>query len=141
MTSRVPPRPVVGVYDEPYWAFVDACELRVQRCDDCGWLRYPPAPICPRCLADRHEWRRLEGHGRVLAWTTFHRQYFPQLAPPYTIVAVRTLEGPTLVGGLVNADGRTPDIGLPVRATFERVSDEQGEWRICQWEPATPGDP
>lgn len=131
------PRPRPGIVDAPFWAYVEQGELRVQRCSACEALRYPPAAVCPECLAAEHEWAPLSGRGTVVSWTVFHRAYFPGLAVPYTVVSVGTQEGPLLIGNLVRADGRQPRGGLPVRAVLEVVAGDEGggAWRIFQWEP------
>jgi uncharacterized OB-fold protein len=131
------PRPRPGIVDAPFWSYVEQGELRVQRCTGCKTLRYPPAAVCPECLAAEHEWTALSGQGTVVSWTVFHRAYFPGLPVPYTVVSVRTDEGPLLIGNLVRADGHLPRAGLPVRAVVEEVAgDGDGDaWRLFQWEP------
>lgn len=131
-------RPRMGVYDRPYWAFVQDRELRLQKCAACGQFRYPPGPICPKCLSPRCDWVALSGRGRVVTWTVFRRQYLPEFPIPYTVVSVETAEGPLLIGNLINPGASQIEIGLPVRAAFEEFETEEGPWRICQWE-ADPG--
>jgi uncharacterized OB-fold protein len=129
------PRPRDGIFEAPFWAYVQDGELRVQRCRACAALRYPPAAVCPECLAAEHEWVPLSGRGTVISWTVFHRAYFPELPVPYTVLSVLTEEGLMLIGNLVHADGRSPRGGLAVQAVFEDVADDAGPWRIFQWEP------
>ena len=124
-----------GVYEDPFWAYVDAHELRLQQCDDCSAWRYPPAAVCAQCLGARWAWRPLCGRGRVLAWTVFHRQYFPALPTPYAVVSVETAEGPLLMGRLLEG---APSIGLPVRVDFSSVPSAQGTWTIFDWVPESP---
>lgn len=135
MTALQRPSPLRGVYEDPYWSYVAAGELRLQRCTDCAEYRYPPAPVCPQCLGDVHEWVPLSGAATLLAWTVFHRQYFPQLPVPYVVAAVRTGEGPILVGNVVGADAQELRHDMELRATFEAVDSPEGSWRICQWTP------
>ena len=126
------PTPRRGVHEDPFWAFVDAHELRLQQCDECGHRRYPPAAVCPRCLDERCTWRPIAGRGKVLAWTVFHRQYFRALAVPYAVVSVQTDEGPLLMGRLL--EGR-PAVGLPVRVRFSPVACANGDWTVFDWVP------
>jgi uncharacterized OB-fold protein len=132
MLSR--PSPRRGVYEDPFWEHVQRQDLRLQRCDVCGRFRFPPAPVCPECLADAFDWAPLSGAGTVLAATVFHRRYFPQLPVPYTVVAVEIREGPILIGNYVNAGGPAA-CGDPVRLTYEEVAGEPDDWTIYQWEP------
>jgi len=133
MTIPYRPTPRRGLYEDPLWQFVALHELRLQRCTQCAQLRYPPGPICPRCNASGFFWSRLSGRGRVLSWTVFHRQYFPALPPPYTVVSVETEEGPLLIGNLVEPGSRQIVHGMPVHAVFEDVPSPTGVWTICQW--------
>jgi hypothetical protein len=129
------PEPLRGLYFDPFWEFVEHEDLRLQKCDACGEMRFPPAAVCPQCLSPSSTWTPLSGRGAVLAWAVFHRQYFPELPVPYTVLAVQAEEGPILVGNYVNAGDRRPAIGAPVRLTYEDVAGESGRRKIHQWEP------
>lgn len=135
MTASHRPAPRRGLFDEPYWRYAAAGELRLQRCARCGHVRYPPGPACPECLAGEHDWARLSGQGTLLAWTVFHRRYFPEPPVPYVVGAVRTPEGPILIGNVIGvpAAGLTHD--MPLRAVFEDVVTPDGPFRLCQWTP------
>ena len=71
--ATAPLRPVVSADTEFFWTGTAAGELRVQKCGECGALRHPPGPACPRCGALK---QAVRGGGR-------HRNH-PQLrgAPP-----------------------------------------------------------
>lgn len=136
MTTTRRPTPRRGVFDAPYWEHVAAGELRLQRCASCGHYRYPPGPVCPECLTPECTWEPLSGQGSLLAWTVFHRQYFPEIEVPYVVVAVRAQEGPILIGNLAGASVGELTHNMPMRAVFEEVTGADGPWRICQWTPA-----
>lgn len=138
MTSARP-LPRLGTFDKPFWDFARKHELRVQCCSACGHLRYPPGPACPECLSDDHDWFLLSGRGRVLSWTVFRRQYFPELPIPYVVASIETEEGPLLVGNVVATRVDEVRIGLLVRARFDEVRASEGDWVIPQWEPV--GEP
>jgi uncharacterized protein len=135
MTVPRRPEPLRGVYFDRFWKFVQDEDLRLQRCDACGELRVPPGPVCPRCLSPEATWTPLSGEGSVLGWTVFHRQYFPELPVPYTVIAVQMDEGPIVVGNYVNGGDRRPACGDRVRLTYEDAAGESGSWKIHQWEP------
>ena len=135
MTVERRPAPQRSIFDRPYWEYASRGELRLQRCAACGEFRYPPAPVCPECLADEHDWEPLSGRGSLLAWTVFHRRYFPEIPVPYVVAAVLTPEGPLLVGNLVGVDGRGLTHGMPLRAVHQDVTTPDGALRICQWTP------
>ncbi|MEV7007331.1 OB-fold domain-containing protein [Streptosporangium sp. NPDC051022] len=133
MTVPHRPAPQRGVFDEPYWHHVAAGELRLQRCSGCGAFRYPPGPVCPECLAEEHDWAALSGTGSLLAWTVFHRRYFPEIPVPYVVAAIRTPEGPILIGNVVGTRDSRLSHGMPMRAVYEDVDTTDGPLRICQW--------
>lgn len=127
----------MGLYDGPLWEYAKRQELRLQRCSDCDEFRYPPGSHCPKCLSENFQWTRLSGRGRVCAWCVFHRQYFPEIPVPNTVVLAQTEEGPIIVANLV---GATPDVlrlDLAVEITFEPVRwASGGEGMIFQWRVA-----
>jgi uncharacterized protein len=132
----VRPEPRKNVYEAPFWAFVQRHELRLQRCAECGALRYPPGPACSRCLSQEWEWTRLSGSGRLVSWVVFHRQYFRELPVPYHVAAVETAEGPILIANLVNLGGRPPRLNMPLKIVYETALNAAGEvWEIYQWAP------
>ena len=129
-------RPRLGVYEKPFWAYVQNDEVRLQRCSACSHWRYPPAPVCSRCLSERYEWELASGEGRLVSWAVFHRKYL-DLPVPYIVVSVLLDEGPLLIGN-IDADRSVLRLDLPVKAKFEDALDENGEtWRIYQWSLAT----
>ena len=97
MTSH--PR-LFSPYDEPMWSSIAAREMRLQRCAGCSAFRYPPGPACPGCLGVEASWEPIAGSGRVLSWTTFHRQYLSAYPPPHSVVAVKLDEGPIMIGSV-----------------------------------------
>lgn len=136
MTTRlVRPDPIVNVFEQPFWDYVQQREFRLQRCDDCGKFRYPPSPVCDGCLSDRATWTEIGGEGRLLSWVVFHRQYFPELPVPYTTCAVELDEGPIVIANLLHAGDRDLALDLRVRIVFEDAARADGsEWVVPQWE-------
>ena len=134
MTSALKrPRPIMGVYEKPFWDAVQQRELKLQRCGDCGHVWFPPGPVCPECLSEDWRFERMAGTGRIVAWTVFHRQYFPELPVPYAVVSVALTEGPLLIGNLPGTDPATIALDQPVHVVFETALSDQGEWLIYQF--------
>lgn len=134
--ARPAPRP--DALEAEYWRHVAQGRLCLQACDPCGSLRYPPAPVCAACGSAAARWQPLSGTGRIVAWTVFHRSYFPALPAPYTVVSVATEEGPLLVGNLVDHAG-PPAIGACVTARIDPATFDTGATGgICQWRLADP---
>ncbi len=123
-------------HSAPFW---DACrreQLTVQECGECGRLRFPPRPMCPRCRSLAHRWVPLSGRGRIWSFVVVHR---PVLAAyeaflPYPVVVVELEEDPQLrmVGNVVARPGAAINsvdpaelhIGRPLTVTFEQVTDD-----------------
>ncbi|WP_052121119.1 Zn-ribbon domain-containing OB-fold protein [Inquilinus limosus] len=116
---------VLTLYDRPMWAALEQGRLELQCCAACGRFRYPPGPACPDCLSLDHRWQPVSGHGTILSWVVFHRQYFDDHPPPYNAVAVQLAEGPVIVSNLVGAEPAGSWIGAEVeifcRAHGDRI--------------------
>jgi uncharacterized OB-fold protein len=123
----------MGVYERPFWDAVQKRELRLQKCGGCGHVWYPPGPVCPECLSEDWAFVPMSGRGRVVAWTEFHRQYFPDLPVPYLVVSVALDEGPLLIGNIQDVGPDAIRLDLPVEAAFEAALGKDGEWLIVQW--------
>jgi uncharacterized OB-fold protein len=117
-------RAVISMYDEPMWQSIDARHWQLQQCDGCGEFRYPPAPVCHKCLSMAYTWRDLSGRGKVLSWVVFHRKYLPDYPPPYNAVAVQLAEGPIVISNLVGDEPEGGWIGRDVEICYE--ADNEG---------------
>ena len=49
-------RPIMNRDSQFFWDGTAAEELRVQKCNACGELRFPPGPACPDCGALDRGW-------------------------------------------------------------------------------------
>jgi uncharacterized OB-fold protein len=132
-------RPQPDPESAPFWAALRDHRIDVQRCDDCGLLRFPPRPLCRRCGGAAATWTPVPGRGRVLTWTVIHHVTHPAFARrvPYTIVAVAldAQDGLVMYGNL-RPPAAAPRSGLPVEAVFEKVDSEL---TLVQWTPALRG--
>lgn len=135
------PSPISGLFDGPYWDFAAKGELRLQQCAVCDAFRYPPGPCCPVCLSVDAEWTRLSGHGRIVSWTVFHRQYFPQMPVPYTVASIETQEGPLLIGNLLTAAASDLKVGAAVCLEFQPITCDGAKFNLPQWRLAPSGEP
>jgi uncharacterized OB-fold protein len=119
------PLPAVTEDGAPYWEYAKRGELRVQRCSACQHLRFPPSNLCPRCLAEEHEWVRLSGRGAVYSFIVVHRPQHPafQEDAPYNVAIVELDEGIRLHGNVVGCPNDALRIGLPVEVVFDEVKE------------------
>ena len=80
MTDYAKPLPRVTADNRPFWEAARRHALALERCDDCGHFRYPPAPVCPECLSERATWTPVSGRGVVTTFVVVHKPYFPSFA-------------------------------------------------------------
>jgi hypothetical protein len=129
VAARRPNRVTGEVHDE-FWAYCGAGELRIQRCNACQHLSWPPVEACERCRHGQLTWELISGEGRVVSWCTFERQYYPELDVPWDSILVELDEGPLFIS---NPSGFTNDEvvqEMRVRATFIDAEDDAGPFRI-----------
>jgi uncharacterized OB-fold protein len=120
------PLPAISSLNKPYWDSLKRRELRMQKCDGCGRIWYPPAPLCPGCWSRKFSWTQLSGRGRISAWVVFHQAYFRSYEHdvPYNVVEVELEEGPRILANLVGTASGEIRAGMPVKVLFEDVTDE-----------------
>lgn len=129
--------PVVHDDGAPFWEYAARGELRVQACADaeCGEVRFPPRPCCPRCRSFASEWRRVSGQGRIWSYVVPHPPLLADYAEhaPYPVVVVELTDAPgvRLVGNLVADAEAAIDSVPPERIRIgARVFHREG---LPQW--------
>lgn len=120
------PLPRVDDLNRPHWEGARAGELRVQRCQGCGALRYPASRWCPKCLSEDTEWVATSGRGAVWSWCVFHRAYFKGFEPelPYTVALIELDEGVRIYSNVLDVPDGQLRIGMRVCAVFEPATPE-----------------
>jgi uncharacterized OB-fold protein len=120
------PLPLISSLNKPFWEGLRNRELRLQKCRGCGEVRYPPAPLCPRCWSRDYQWDKLSGYGRVNSWVVFHQSYYRGYDNelPYNVAEVQLDEGPRLLTNLVNIENSAIRDGLPVEIVYDDVTSE-----------------
>lgn len=120
------PRPRITDIDRPFWDGTADHEFRVQECDDCGTVRWPPSPLCPGCWSESATWIELSGDGTVNTWAVYHDRVHEAFVDdvPYIVVEVELERG---VRHLANVVGCEPDDlyrGMPVSVIYDEVDSE-----------------
>lgn len=120
------PAPVVNADSAPYWEGARQGKLLLQRCGDCGALRFFPRYLCTACGSDRTEWAEASGRGTVHSFTIVHRAAFPefQARTPYVVALIDLEEGPRMMTNLVGEGALDVAIGDAVAVTFEARGTE-----------------
>jgi len=124
-------------------------KFKLQVCEVCRCVQYPPREACGSCLSPRLRWREQDGLGELLADTQVHlsqEPYFRERAP-WRIGMVRLDAGPTVIVHLHSACGPAPCrvrvgarldkagqgvlIGFPVDEVANMADDRQLREMTC----------
>ncbi|MGV6875645.1 Zn-ribbon domain-containing OB-fold protein [Pseudochelatococcus sp. B33] len=114
-------------FDEPLWKSISKGQIRIQRCSECGAYRYPPGACCPTCLSVESTWEPIAGKGKVLSWTTYHKQYLPAYPVPTTVVAAMLDEGEIFITNIAEDEVADLAIDRTVRVVY---ADHPDGYRI-----------
>jgi uncharacterized protein len=107
-----------------FWEGTRQGELRLQRCDACLHVYFPPRPFCPLCAHRRVTVIRASGRATLYSYVIHHRPV-PGFEPPYSIAVVELEERPRMMTNVVNTP-QTPQalrLDMPVRVVFRRMTD------------------
>lgn len=128
------PVPQINDDNRDFWTAGRDRELRIVRCNDCGYYIHPPSPRCPRCLSENVEPSPVSGRGRVYTYTVNRRAWSPGLEVPYVIAIVQLDEQPDLrlMANIVGGSVDDVAIDMPVQVEFR----EQGEAFVPVFRPA-----
>lgn len=107
---------------EHFWSGCIAGELRLQRCDDCSGVYFPPRPFCPACGHQSVSILLASGKARLLSYVINHRPH-PAFDGPYAIAVVELEEGVTMMANILNVP-QTPEaliLDMPLKVTFRPI--------------------
>lgn len=116
------PAPAVNQDNAYFWEGVAAGQLRIQRCIQCGSLRHPASPACPKCSSLQWAAVTASGRGEVFTHATVHHPLSPPYEEPYVLAVIELEEGVRVLSRLL--DSHTDDrlrIGAPAHVEFVEV--------------------
>lgn len=121
----------------PFWAATRDRRLVLQWCRTCEQPIHYPRDACPRCLGDELEFRSSPGVGTVYAVSVMPKPANPLMAgrEPYVMALVDLDEGVRIMSNIVGIDPGAVQVGMAVRVTWERLSDDR---YLPLFAPATP---
>jgi uncharacterized OB-fold protein len=120
----VPPRTRTAL-SERFWRAARERRLEFQRCDSCGFTRWPPSAVCPECLAAESTWVAVEPRGTVWSYCVYEHCYDDAFreAMPYVVALVELDSGPRLITNVL-AQPKEVRVGMIVEAVFDVVADD-----------------
>jgi len=124
-SSRPLPRPTPET--QHFWDGTCAGELRLQRCDACAKVYFPPRPFCPACASRAVSVFTASGDATLYSYIINERA-MPNsgFEAPYAIAVVELAEGPRMMTNITETP-QTPEalvLDMPLEVVFEPVSDE-----------------
>lgn len=122
--SRLP-LPVPTPETAHFWEGTKRGELRLQRCDDCERVYFPPRPFCPACSSRSVSVFAASGKATLYSYVINHRPH-PAFDGPYAIAVVELEEGPRMMTNIVGTE-QTPEaleLDMSLEVTFDTVDDD-----------------
>lgn len=102
----------------PFYEALRDERVVVQRCDDCGHLKFPPLELCSECWSDEQSWVDIEPVGELWSWVVYHRALSPEFTEvPYVIGRVKSSAGPVFTVRL-SVPSDQLFIGMALKAEF-----------------------
>jgi uncharacterized OB-fold protein len=125
MADYKKPLPIITDDNSPYWEYIRKHELRMQKCTQCGFIRFPVSIVCPKCHAMDAEWVKLSGKGIIYSYVIYRIAYHPayQNDIPYVVAIIQLEEGPRMESNITGCRMEDVKINLPVEVIFEDVTD------------------
>jgi uncharacterized protein len=119
------PLPVVTDDNRQYWEYCKKHELRMQKCTQCGCIRFPAGFLCPQCHSLEADWIKISGLGKIYSYVVFRTAYHPayQNDIPYVVGLIRLAEGPQMESNIVGCRVEDVKIDMPVQVVFDDVTD------------------
>src|SRR3977135_196405 len=99
-------------------------EVRLQRCDACANVFFPPRPFCPACASRKVSMFKASGKAKLYSYVIHHRPV-PGFTPPYAIAVVELDEGPRMMSNIVDCP-QTPEaleLDMKLEVKFEKLDD------------------
>src|SRR5215467_3648499 len=121
--ARAKPKPTPET--QHFWDGTKAGELRLQRCDTCANVYFPPRPFCPKCASRKVSMFKASGKGKLYSYVINHRPAAPGLTPPYAIPVVELDVGHSMISNIVDCPQMPEalELYMPLEVTFETLDD------------------
>ena len=109
--------------DAAFRRFLEAGEVRLQDCDDCGRQVFPPRVLCPSCGDVNLTWHEIEPRARVYSTTTVRQR--PDRGGDYNVSIIELDRGARLLSRVQGIAPHEVSIGDGVTATIDTFGDQR----------------
>jgi uncharacterized protein len=135
MAEYKKPLPVIDEDNAQYWEHCKNHEFRMQKCKQCGHIRFPPNIVCPKCHSMEYDWAKLSGKGKVYSWVVFQKAFHDAYKDeiPYAVAIIKLDEGPKLESNVTGVDPHEIKMDMPVELYFDDVCPG---WALPKFKPA-----
>lgn len=130
------PLPQTNADNKPFWDGCRQHQLRFQKCENCGHVRWPPAVICPICHSSEMKWIVAGGKGKVYSFAICHQAFHEAFVNdlPYLIAIVQLEEGPHMLTNIVGCIPKDVHCDMPVEVIWDDITDE---FSLPKFKPAS----
>ena len=120
------PLPHIDEESRPWWEATQRHELYIQKCRDCGDLRFHPRTLCTNCQSSNTEWLKCKGTGHIYTFTVTNQNGASGFRDslPYVLAWVQLDEGVKLMTNIIDCPPDQVKIDMPVEAVFDDVTPE-----------------
>lgn len=125
MSEPERPLPQPTPETEFFWDGCKQGELRLQQCNSCQHIYFPPRPFCPSCSGREVAVIVASGKATLASYVINHRPH-PAWHSAHSIAIVALAEGPSMATNIVDCE-QTPEalqLDMALQVKFTSVSDE-----------------
>lgn len=125
MAGPVRAKPAPTPETQHFWEGARQGELRLQTCDSCRHIYFPPRPFCPKCGCRNVSIVMASGRASLFSYVINHRPA-PGFEAPYAIAVVQLEEGPRMMTNIVECP-QTPEalqLDMALEVVFEKLDDQ-----------------
>lgn len=118
--------PTAEADTQPFWDAARDDRLLLRRCAACREAHFYPRPFCPSCWTEDVSWEQASGNATLYTWSVVHTNDLPPFGElvPYVAAVVDLAEGPRMMTNVVDCQPEALRIGMALRVTFQRRTDE-----------------
>ncbi|MDR3069908.1 MAG: OB-fold domain-containing protein [Propionibacteriaceae bacterium] len=120
------PLPTIIQDTARFWESAREHAVELQKCDECGYWRFYPGPVCHSCGSFAYTWTPISGKGKIWTYTVLYRARGNayQDDVPIAIGLIELEEGAILMSNIIDCQPEDLKIGLEVIIDYGAINDE-----------------